>query len=57
MPCTLVHRIYNFTLVVTLCAIFVVAELILDQVHFKIVSQAAEMAGASGSYGELPPVW
>ena len=57
MTCTLVHRICNSALVVALGATFVGATLLNGEAHFKSVSQAEECPRASGSYGELPPVW
>jgi hypothetical protein len=54
---SLAHRIYNLALMVALCAIFVIAGLLLNQERFETVSQAAEISSSSGSYGELPPVW
>jgi hypothetical protein len=56
MTRTLVHRICSFALVVALGATFVGAALLKEE-HFQRVSQAEECPRASGSYGELPPVW
>ena len=57
MTCTLVRRIYNYSLVAALCATFVGVALVFGQSHFNSVPHAAETPRASGSYGELPPAW
>ena len=57
MTRTLVYRICNSALVVALGATFVGAALLNGEAHFQRVSQADECPRASGSYGELPPVW
>jgi hypothetical protein len=53
----LIHRLYNFALVLALGVGVGVAALVLRHSHFHSAPQAAEIPSASDHTGELPPVW
>jgi hypothetical protein len=53
----LIHPLYNFALILALCASVGVAVLLLDRSHFWSAPQAAETPSPSGHTGELPMLW
>jgi len=54
---TVVHRVYNSSLVLALCASIVTGALVLSHAHFNTMAQATEAPPASDKYGDLPPLW
>jgi hypothetical protein len=56
MTRTLLHPIYRIVLVAALCAIFLGIAVLFHPIS-EGVAPAEEITGASGSYGELHPVW
>jgi hypothetical protein len=51
------HRLYNFALVLAICAGVGAAALVLGHSHFNSAPQAADIPPAANQAGELPPLW
>jgi hypothetical protein len=52
-----IRPLYNFALILALCASIGVALLLLSYSHFWAMPQAAEIPSASGRTGQLPLLW
>jgi hypothetical protein len=57
MALLLLHRFFNFALILALCASIGVAVLLLNHPHFRSAPQAAEVPSISGHTGGLPLLW
>jgi hypothetical protein len=52
-----IRPLYNFALILALCASIGLALLLLSYSHFWAMPQAAEIPSASGRTGQLPLLW
>jgi hypothetical protein len=52
-----IRPLYNFALILALCASIGVALLLLSYPHFWAMPQAAEIPSASGHTAQLPLLW
>jgi hypothetical protein len=52
-----IRPLYNFALILALCASVGVALILLSYSHFWAMPQAAEIPSASGHTGQLPLLW
>jgi hypothetical protein len=51
------RQLYNFALVLAICASVGAAVLVLGHSHFNSAPQAADIPPAANHAGELPPLW